>query len=121
MLRLHALGLIIALIVATMPACAQEFKIGDITIDKPWSRATPKGAAVAGGYLVIRNTGDTPDKLLGGSPDFAGRLEIHEMIMDNGIMRMRPLTSGLEISARCKIVRSRPSAIVSCLPVSIGP
>ena len=78
---------------------AEEFKAGDITIDQPWSRATPKGAAVGVGYLVIHNHGATPDRLVGGSADFAGAVAIHEMTMDNGVMRMREMTSGLEIPA----------------------
>jgi hypothetical protein len=30
------------MVLAAIPTVAQEFKSGDITIDKPWSRATPK-------------------------------------------------------------------------------
>jgi len=103
MARLHALGLATLITSAVFPAIAQEFKSGDITIDKPWSRATPKGADVAAGYLVIHNNGATSDKLVGGAADFAGKLEIHEMSMDNGIMRMRELKSGLEIPSHGEV------------------
>jgi periplasmic copper chaperone A len=89
-----------------LPASAQQFKAGDIMIDKAWSRATPKGAAVGAGYLVIHNHGATADKLTGGSADFAAGLSVHEMTKDNGIMRMRELTSGLEIPANGEIVLS---------------
>ena len=41
-------------------AAAQEFKAGALEIDQPWSRATPKGAKVAAGYLTIKNTGTEP-------------------------------------------------------------
>lgn len=85
------------------PAFAQQFKAGDITIDKPWSRATPKGAAVGVGYLVVHNHGATPDKLVGGSADFAGGVSVHEMSMDNGIMRMREVPGGLEIPANGEV------------------
>jgi copper(I)-binding protein len=91
---------------AALPALAQQFKAGDITIDKAWSRATPKGAAVGAGYLVIHNHGATPDKLTGVSADFAAGVSVHEMTKDNGIMRMRELTSGLEIPANGEIVLS---------------
>jgi periplasmic copper chaperone A len=103
MVRFQAIALATFLALATIPAIAQEFKAGDITITKPWSRATPKGAEVAVGYLIIHNDGATPDKLLGGSADFAGNLEIHEMSMENGIMRMRELKSGLEIPAHGEV------------------
>ena len=89
-------------LIAGVPASAQEFKAGDITIDKAWSRATPKGADVGAGYMTIHNNGSTPDKLLGGSADFAA-VEIHEMKTDNGVMQMRELKSGLTIPAHSTI------------------
>jgi copper(I)-binding protein len=104
--RFHSIILAAALSLAALPSLAQEFKGGDIAIDKPWSRATPKGASVAVGYLVIHNRGATPDRLVGGSADFAGAVTIHEMSMDNGIMRMRELDSGLEIPPNGEVALS---------------
>src|SRR5471030_494048 len=68
---------------AGLAAQAQEFEGGDITIDKVWSRATPKGAAVGVGYLVIHNHSATPDRLTGGAADFAANVSVHEMSKDN--------------------------------------
>jgi periplasmic copper chaperone A len=93
--------LIAALVLATASlgsiAAAQEFKAGDLTIDHPWSRATPAGAKVAAGYMTIVNKGTAPDRLIGGSTSAAGRLEIHEMAMKDGVATMRPVTGGLPI------------------------
>jgi periplasmic copper chaperone A len=85
---------------SAMPAIivgAQEYKTGSIEIDQPWSTATPRGASVAAGYMTIKNTGTEPDRLTGASAAVAGKVEVHEMTMDKGVMRMRPLASGLEI------------------------
>ncbi len=79
------------------PAAAQEIKAGDLVITQAWSRATPSGAKIAGAYLTIENKGTAPDRLVGGSGDVAGRFEIHEMAMDGGVMKMRPLDKGLAI------------------------
>ena len=76
---------------------ATSYKVGALQITQPWSRATPKGAEVAGAYFKVTNTGTTPDRLLGGSSPVAGRFEIHEMSMENGVMKMRPVPNGLEI------------------------
>jgi len=76
---------------------AQEVKAGDLVIMQPWSRATPGGAKIAGGYLTIENKGTAPDRLTAASGDIAGKVEIHEMAMNNGVMTMRPLEKGLEI------------------------
>jgi periplasmic copper chaperone A len=76
---------------------AQEFKAGDLTIDHPWSRATPAGAKVAAGYMTIVNKGIAPERLIGGSTSVAGRVEIHEMAMKDGVATMRPVAGGLLI------------------------
>jgi copper(I)-binding protein len=79
------------------PAQAQEVKAGDLVISQAWSRATPGGAKIAGGYLTIENKGTAPDRLISGAGDVAGKVEIHEMAMNNGVMTMRPLDEGLAI------------------------
>jgi hypothetical protein len=77
---------------------ATSIKVGSLKIDAPWTRATPAGAKVAGGFMTITNTGSTPDRLVGGSFPLAGRFEVHEMAVANGIMTMRELAKGLEIA-----------------------
>jgi copper(I)-binding protein len=73
------------------------FKLGDLTVTSPWTRATPGGAKIAGGYLKITNNGTTPDRFVGAKSDASDRVEIHEMSMSDGVMKMRPLPNGLEI------------------------
>jgi copper(I)-binding protein len=79
------------------PVQAQEVKAGDLVISQAWSRATPGGAKIAGGYLTIDNKGSAPDRLVSVAGDVAGKVEIHEMAMNNGVMTMRPLDKGLPI------------------------
>ena len=81
----------------TAPAHAQEVKAGDLVITQAWSRATPGGAKVGGGFLTIENKGSVPDRLIGGSADVADKVQVHEMAMNNGVMTMRPLDKGLVI------------------------
>ena len=86
---------IFALIVSA--ANAHDYKVGALEIGHPWTRATPKGAAIAGGYLKVTNKGTSPDRLTAATFAVAPRVEIHEMAMRDGMMRMRPLSEGLEI------------------------
>src|SRR6478609_2602476 len=65
--------------VAAAKDAAPAYKVGNLSLSAPWTRATPGGAKVAGGYVVIANGGSTPDRLVGGSTPIAGRIEIHEM------------------------------------------
>jgi copper(I)-binding protein len=86
-----------ALAVMPSQAIAQSYDLGSIHIDRPWTRATPKGAQVAGGYMTITNRGPVADRLIGGSLAVANRFVIHEMMMDGDVMKMRPLDKGLEL------------------------
>lgn len=78
---------------------AHEFKFGDLEIGHPWSRATPHGAQVAGGYMTITNQGSSADRLVSVSSDISDKAEIHEMAVKDGVMTMRPVEGGLEIPA----------------------
>jgi periplasmic copper chaperone A len=82
---------------AAVPAQAEDVTVGSLKISAAWARATPKGASIGGGYMKITNSGAAPDRLVGGSTDAANRFEVHEMSMDNGVMKMRPVSTGLEI------------------------
>lgn len=68
-----------------------------IVVTQAWSRATPGGSKVAGGYLTIKNTGAAPDKLLSASTEVAKKVGIHEMAINDGVMTMRPVEGGLPI------------------------
>jgi periplasmic copper chaperone A len=76
---------------------AHEFKAGDLDIRHPWTRATPAGASTAAGYLKVINNGKQADKLVAASTEAAAQVEIHEMSMENGVMKMRQLKDGIEI------------------------
>jgi periplasmic copper chaperone A len=92
--------LLSAALLATLvaaPGRAQEVRAGDLLITQAWSRATPGGAKIGVGYLTIENKGATPDRLTRASAEVAGKVEVHEMAMNNGVMTMRPLDKGLEI------------------------
>ena len=90
--------LIASLMVLTVStAHGRDYKSGSLEVADPWSRATPKGASVAAGYMKITNTGTAPDRLISGSSDAAPTFEVHEMTMDNGVAKMRPVKGGLEI------------------------
>jgi copper(I)-binding protein len=82
---------------AAMPAQAADVTAGSLKISAPWARATPKGASVGGGYMTITNSGTAPDRLIGGAADVARSFEVHEMKMDGGVMKMRPVANGIEI------------------------
>jgi copper(I)-binding protein len=78
-------------------ARAEDVKAGDLVISQAWSRATPNGAKIGTGYFTIENKGTTADRLIGVSGDISGKIEVHEMSMNNGVMKMRAVDGGLVI------------------------
>jgi copper(I)-binding protein len=72
-------------------AAAHEVRQGDITIIRPWVRATAAAGGAGGGYLVIRNTGTVPDRLIRAESTAARVMELHTMSLEQGVMRMRPV------------------------------
>lgn len=72
-------------------------KVGNLTIETPWLRASPAGAKITAGYLTVSNTGADSDRLVSVSFPMAGKTEIHEMSTENGVMKMRAVDGGLEI------------------------
>jgi copper(I)-binding protein len=90
--------LLVVLFAVLAPAAhAGDYHAGSLDIAGPWSRATPQGASIAAGYVTIKNTGTAADRLVGGASDAAAKFEVHEMSMDGGVMKMRPIQGGLEI------------------------
>ncbi|MBY0338193.1 MAG: copper chaperone PCu(A)C, partial [Acetobacteraceae bacterium] len=82
--RRHAL---LAAALLPLPALAQA---PAITIEAPWTRAAGQGMQGAG-YLVIRNAGAQPDRLVAASTPAAQRVELHTHIREGEVMRMRPV------------------------------
>jgi periplasmic copper chaperone A len=97
-LRSAVLAAALALLVIG-PAAAHEFKSGPIEVVHPWARATPPAAKVGGGYAEIRNDGSEPDRLVSVTAEVAGRVEIHEMGVKDGIMTMRAVEGGVPVPA----------------------
>lgn len=96
LIRVFATLLAIALS-ATL-ALAHGYKLGNLEIKHPWAKATLAGQPVAGGFLTIVNTGSEPDRLLKVSSVVAGTIQVHEMKVEDGIMKMGEVPGGLEIA-----------------------
>lgn len=100
---LIATALTLIAVAAVTRAQAHDYTQGDIKIEHPWSRATPGGAKVAGGFMKLTNTGKQTDRLIGGSLTGAGQFEVHETSLQDNVMRMRRLEKGLEIPAGASV------------------
>lgn len=73
--------------------------LGDLELIAPFSRATPPRAPTGGAYLSIVNNGTEDDRLLSGTTTVSEAVQLHEMSMENDIMRMREMKDGIPIPA----------------------
>lgn len=69
-----------------------------LLLSDAWVRTPPPGAAVAAGFVGLRNTDRAALTIATVTADVAGRAEIHDMEMQDGVMRMRQLTGGLTLA-----------------------
>ncbi len=79
---------------AATASAMEGLKASDVQI-----RATAPGMTATGGYVTIHNHSDEADRLVGVAADFAAKAEIHTMMHENGVMKMRALPDGIEIPA----------------------
>jgi copper(I)-binding protein len=87
----HTLSFVIAtVLVAGVQAQTVEVK-------NAWVRATVQGQKATGAFMQI--TAPAASTLVSVSTPVAAVAEVHEMKMDGDVMRMRPLTKGLELPA----------------------
>ena len=93
-------------------------KHGDLEIIAPMIRATLPNQPVSAGYMIIKNTGKESDRLVGGSAEFSAKTEIHEMAMENDVMKMRELADGLEIPAGDEVILKKGGLHVMFMKLS---
>lgn len=97
MSRLFALAFAAAALCAPL-AHAGDYKLGALTVRQPWSR--PAQAGMNGvGFFTLVNAGKTPVTLKAVESPAAGKVEIHQSAMANGVMTMRRQDAGVVVPA----------------------
>ena len=87
-----------ALIFAAFPVMAQ------VTVKDPWVRATVSAQKATGAFMQITSVQDV--RLIEASSPAAGVVEVHEMVMEKDVMKMRAV-KGLDLPAG-KTVELKP-------------
>ena len=66
--------------------------LGDLVLDHPYALPSLAGVNNGAAYLRgIRNRGGRADRLIGASSPAAGRVALHRMALNGGVMRMREI------------------------------
>lgn len=122
----HYLFFIMVLVgLFTLAACsASESTAEPITVENV--RANMMLPTDTGSFwMVITNNSDTDDALLGATVDGCGVIELHDMMMENDIMVMRPVADGQIPLPAGQTVELKPGGLhVMCLqkaaPLELG-
>jgi len=75
------LSMFLSLTLATFAASAQ------VTVSEPWVRATVPQQKATGAFMKLQSAQDA--KLISAKSPAAGIVEVHEMAMEGGVMKMR--------------------------------
>ena len=98
-----------AFLAAVSDARAHEIKIGKLVIHHPWIKQPIGSADVAGAYTTIDNIGSTSDVVIKITIENVPTVQIHEMMMQGDVMKMREVAKGLMIPAG-KSVELKPKS-----------
>lgn len=92
---LPRLACCVSLLTLAGVATAQDYTLGTLTIQQPWSQALPPNSATAAAYFSISNSGTENDVLLGVDTPLAGQASMHQHVGQDGMMKMQAVDSVL--------------------------
>ena len=69
-----------------------------------WIKEVVANNKSTSGYFTIENTNDEDERLIFMSSNFSEKTELHNMIVENDIMKMRHLSEGVIIKAKTKLI-----------------
>lgn len=100
-MKLSSLICAVALTTASLSAFAND----TVAVQNAWARATVKGQMATGAFMTLTAAAGT--KLVGAASPAAGVAQVHEMKMENGVMKMAQVKGGLDLPAG-KAVELKP-------------
>lgn len=91
------------LLIATATLLASFAAHAQVKVDDPWVRATVAPQKATGAFMLL--TSAKPSKVVAASSPVADMVEIHEMKMEDGVMKMRavdalPLPAGQAVALK---------------------
>lgn len=94
----RATAALLAVTFSATLALAHGYKLGNLEIKHPWAKATVPGQPVAGGFLKLTNNGTEADRLVKITSDVSGNIQLHDMKVEDGVMKMNEVSGGIEIA-----------------------
>lgn len=100
--KISFLLLVAAILAIGLGACSNAGGQGPaVSVEDPWVRASPMAEGNSAAYMILKNSGGEADALVGVSAGVSNAVELHEVIMEGDVMKMRPISGQrIEIPAR---------------------
>ena len=93
--------LVMCLAIVLLVACSDGAQGPSLTIENIWAPQSPAAEGTGAVYMTLKNSGNEADTLVKIAAKVSAAAEIHEMSMENQVMKMRPIPGQrLEIPAR---------------------
>jgi hypothetical protein len=82
---------------------AAEMKAGHLMVEHAWARPTIGNAPNSAAYLKITNKGGAPHTLTDVKSDVAEKVQLHMVMKEGEVMRMRPVKGGIAVPANASL------------------
>jgi copper(I)-binding protein len=108
--------LVLGLLLISMLAGCAPAATPSLTIEGAWGMPSATLPTAGGIYMLIKNVGAAPDKLLSGKSPACGSIEVHEMVMKaDGSMGMNLLDKPLDIPANGQVELKSGDIHIMCI------
>jgi len=109
-------GLVLGLFLLAMIAACAPTPAPVISIESATAKPSMDMPTAGGMFMLIKNTGNAPDRLLSGKSSACGSIEFHEMVKkSDGTMGMNLLDKPLEIAAGGQLELKSGSTHIMCI------
>ena len=107
--------LVLVLLVALLAGCTPP-AASVITVENAWGMPSASMPTAGGMFMLIKNSGAAPDKLLSGKSPACGSIEVHEVVKKaDGTMGMNLLDKPLDIPAGGQVELKSGSYHIMCI------
>ena len=105
-MRLKPLSFLINLLIfvtGISSSYANSINVNGLLISDFWIKPTIGNHKMTSGYLTIENTNDIDERLVSLTSEISKKTQIHDMVVQNDIMKMKNFEDGVVIRANSKV------------------
>ena len=99
--------LFITIFIYSLVVFAHDYENEIVLVDHPWMKIFQENGA---GYFSLKNKSETQNiKLISADSSQINKIEIHNIIMENDVMKMRPVDGGVTVKVG-ELIKFKPKS-----------